>query len=179
MRTGTDSSKFFEHGVVQLKETDFINRHALLHMCMPNCLFQAITPTLLGSGLIDDFKIKLPTAVWMPQLSDDRIRESFIKQVPELSNHVNTTIKQKIDELLRIFIDVSQVLQTASDIIPMLPLGTYVEFQYRCEIDNIAKILCLIEATPSPGVHEFRWALAEVLAYALSDLKGWEFAQKS
>lgn len=167
-----DSAQFFEHGKVVLEDMDAFGRMAAIFIQVPCCLFQAVTPSLLGAGLVDNFRLAEPLCCWMPQVSPARL--SFIgKQIDQTDVRINTAVSQQMDVILKTFVKVSEYLLSPADLIPMLPLGTYVQLRFRCRIDDIPKVLEGVQNTPVEGVHEFQWALACVLAQAVIEAERW------
>lgn len=165
-----DASQFFEHGKVVLEDVDHVARTAAVFMQMPCCLFQAVTPSLLGAGLVDNFRIAEPLACWLPQLTEERI--SFVgKQLDQAHVRVNTGVSQQMEAVLQTFVKISTLLNDPADMIPMLPLGTYVALRWRCRIDDVPKVLHGVQETPVVGVPEFQWALACVLAQAIREVE--------
>jgi hypothetical protein len=164
-----EQSRFFEYGEVLLTENDYKTRQAAVSVCMPCCLFQAVTPSLLGGGLVDGLKVREPLAVWLPQLTSERVSPLVRAQVPDAEIRINAVMKAHVDELLRLFQGASGVIVDPADLVPYLPLGTYVCFRFRCRIDDVPKVLEGVDRTPVTGVPEFQWALAMVLKCALED----------
>jgi hypothetical protein len=162
-----DVARFFEYGEVSFTDRDFPSRQASIHICIPCCLFQAVTPALLGAGIIDEFYIRDPLAVWMPKLAPERVRGVD-------SGMVNTTIHHHAETSLEIFRLLSHHVNNVADLVPLLPLGIYIALRFRCRIDDIPKVLFAIQGIPVDGVHEFQWALASVLACVLQDFQMWE-----
>lgn len=168
-----DSARFFEHGKVVLEDMDPVGRTASIFVQLPNCLFQAVTPSLLGAGYLDNFRVAEPLSTWLPQVTEARL--SFLgKQVDQAHVRINTAVAQQMDALLRTFASISQYLVNPADMVPMLPLGVYVSVRFRCRLDDVPKVLHGVQDTPVEGVHEFQWALACVLAQALREMEGWE-----
>jgi hypothetical protein len=166
----SDNAKFFGHGYIVLEAKDFKTRQASLEICLPHTLLQAITPSLLGSGWVDKLKVKEPVTVWIPQLTADRMNAAAIgHDIPHV--RANMALKQWTDEVVQVFQKVAQFLVDPSDIIPFLPMGTYVQLRFRCRIDDIPKVLEGVGATPIIGIPEFRWALASVLAAVCLDFQ--------
>src|ERR1700690_4251128 len=163
----SDDCKFFEYGEVVLEEHDFSSRQASIRICMPCCLFQAVTPSLLGAGLIDQFKLRDPMAVWVPTFSKERMSSVAEGMIHNSLIRLNMSLKTRVEEVLRTFRICAQMVLNPSDLIPMLPLGTYVNLRFRCEIDKIPNVLIGIQNTPVDGIVEFQWALATVLTYVL------------
>lgn len=168
-----DSAQFFEYGKIVLEDIDPIGRMAAIFMQMPCCLFQAVTPSLLGAGFVDNFRVAEPLATWLPQVSKERL--SFIgTQHDQCDTRINTAVAQQMDALLKTFLRISELLLNPADMVPMLPLGVYVALRFRCRIDDIPKVLEGVQKTPVEGVPEFQWALACVLAQAVIEAERWE-----
>jgi len=169
----SDDAKFFEYGHVLLLGNDFKTRQASLEVCMPNSLMQAVTPSLLGAGWVDQFRVRDPVAVWLPQLTPSRMNAAASgHDLPH--TRANMALKQWAEEVLQVFQKVAQFLVDPSDIVPFLPMGTYVQFRFRCRVDDIPKVLEGVDATPVVGVPEFQWALASVLAAVCLDYQARE-----
>ncbi|OPZ38218.1 MAG: hypothetical protein BWY99_01678 [Synergistetes bacterium ADurb.BinA166] len=166
-----ESSKFFEHGEAVLEESDYATRMASVRIRMPCCLMQAVTPSLLGGGLLDELKIMEPVAVWIPQLSDQRVSPAVRARLPDAHVRINSGMRAHVDELLKLFKGAASVVLDPADLVPCLPLGTYVQFRFRCRVDDVPKILEGVQSTAVAGVPEFQWALAMVLRCALEDFE--------
>ncbi len=168
LKVARDVVTFFEHGKISLEEHDFKTREAALRVCLPCYIFLSISPALLGAGLIDDFSIHHPIAVWLPQLTSDRFHPSVANEVPLIAERTNAAIKATTEKALQNFQDLLQILPFPEDLIPSLPLGVYVQFSYRCSLDKMGAMLLNMGATPGHGVGEVRFAFAEILASALA-----------
>ena len=163
----SDETTFFEHGKVELSCIDFSARTAAIEVTMPCSLFQTVTPHLLAAGLIDHPMIHQPLAVWMPQVTSDRFNS--LNNSPSAPDQVNLAVHGWLQQLLNIYEKLSTYLKDPSDLIPMLPLGIYIDFRWRCRIDDILKVLEGIQSINVFGVPEFQWALATVLQCALDE----------
>jgi hypothetical protein len=164
------TAKFFEYGEVSYVSLDDTTRQAAIRVCIPCCLMQTITPALLGAGHIDRYELKNPIAAWMPDLNTGHYKPEVMDQFPNMIREISSTVKEKLEETLKLFQELSQTVVSPSDFIPILPMGTYVQFRLRCCVDDMAKVLLNLENTPIAGVAEFRFALAEVLADILDRL---------
>jgi hypothetical protein len=162
-----DHFPLFEYGSITITGHDKAERQVALKICIPCCIVQAILPIISDIGIINNYSVKNPIAIWMPTLAQDRFNATLIQQHPTLHNIANNQIKKKLQEVLDLFIEVSKALNAPTDITSMLPLGIYVVFQFRTKIDNIAKILMGLDNVGLPGVEEFRFALAAALARIL------------
>jgi len=162
-----ENSTFFEHGFVKLVANDYLTRMVSIDVCMPCTLFQAITPQLLGTGYVDHFRIRSPIAVWIPKLTDERYKPSVRHQ--GISDRLHVALREEILKTCKLFEHISDYLEDPSDIIPILPLGVYVEFSFRCHIDQIIGMLEGINNIRVAGIPEFQWSLASVLKESLED----------
>lgn len=172
-----DESKFFEYGEVKLEAKDFKTRQFAVRICVPCTVFQAVSPSLLGSGWVDELRVRDPVAVWIPTIGLDRFG-SIVSHIEGVEQITRRMILERVTETVRAFHQVARVLQDPADAIPMLPLGTYVTFRYRCKLDETVRVLEGIQATPVAGVSEFQWALSEVFACVLDDLRQWEESRR-
>ncbi len=166
--SGSEESRFFECGFVRYELSDSNSRQGSFAVCAPFCVVQAVTPLLLGSGFIDDFRLHNPVVAWFPPLQGQAFRPEVRAQYPEVSDLVHSHIRKSILRVLNEFSDYSQAMVDPTELIPMLPIGTYVEFRYRFEIDKIAAMIEAMEGVHVSGVAELRFALAEVLAFTLT-----------
>ena len=162
-----DPLHFFSHGEVSIAGHDAKSRQAILLVCMPFCLMQAVTPALLGAGSVDEFSVMNPVSAWIPQLSDERFHPEYVGTDKRVSPRANRIILQKVREIMSTFGSLTPILRDSSDIVPMLPLGVYVQFRYRCGLDGLAEALIEMEKTMVAGVPEFRYALAAALTRIL------------
>ncbi len=174
-----DEATFFERGKVAFVLRDFPSRTAVLEITAPCCLFHALTPQLLGAGLIDHPSIAQPVQAWMPKLSPEQMN-SVAKQVPNADVQANFAVEKWLENIMKVFEGVAQLVNDPSFLVPMLPLGIYVTWKWRCRIDDILKVLEGIQAQSHvAGVIEFQWALATVLHCVLNDYQMWESRQKN
>jgi len=160
-----DRQEFLGNGFVELLETNPHDRNVSIKLCMPCNLFQTVTPQLLSHGLIDEFAVRNPIITWMPQLTIERFCVNGLDK--ETINTVNICLKDEIMRISNLFIHMSNYLHDPSDLVPMLPMGVYIECTYRCSVDKIIKILEGIDSIKVIGVSEFQWAMASVLGYVL------------
>jgi hypothetical protein len=167
-----DETRFFEHGQVTFVARDFPSGTAALDITMPCCLFQATIPQLLAAGFIDHPRIHHPVVVWMPEVSIERMNVFGHSQSG--ADQVNIAVRSWLKQLLSIFEKLSVYLQDPSDIVPMLPLGTYIDFRWRVRIVDILKVMEGVQRIIHvAGVPEFQWALACVLQCVLQDYDQW------
>ncbi len=167
-----DETRFFEHGQVSFSARDFPSNTAALDVTMPCCLFQTVVPQLLAAGYIDHPRIHQPVSIWMPQMTTERM--NIFGGSPSGADQVNVAVKGWLQQLLVIFERLSVFVKDPSDLVPMLPLGTYIDFRWRCRISDILKVMEGLQSINVAGVPEFQWALACVLQCVLEDYAAWE-----
>lgn len=159
--------KFFDHGYIKLDLNDSENRIISIKCCTPNSLLQAISPVLLGNGILDELMIMNPISAWIPKISSIEIAPIYQKHIT--IEEINIASKSAVENLLSTFGSFSTVLLHPEMMVPILPMGVYIEFRYRIGIDSIPKILETLESQPIVGVSDFQWGLATVLMRALHD----------
>ncbi len=168
-----DDIRFFEHGQILFVARDFPSGTAALDVTMPCCLFQTVIPQLLAAGFIDHPRIHQPVSVWIPQVSSERM--NIFGGSSGGPQQVNVAVRGWVQQLLSIFEKLSTYVKDPSDIVPMLPLGTYIDFRWRCRIGDILVVLDGIQKYMHiAGVAEFQWALACVLQCVLEDYARWD-----
>jgi len=155
--------KIFERGAVVVVSCDKMSRQAAFRVTLPASLAQAVTPALLGAGVIDQYTLANPVAAWIPTLGPDRFKDVG----PGVPEAVNEAVRMKVMEVLTMFNGLGQVVVDPSDLIPMLPLGTYVSFRLRFVVDKLVPVLDSLEAMPVAGAGELRYALAGALSEVL------------
>lgn len=161
-------AKFLELGEAECVCSDDSTRQAAIRVGVPLCIVQAALPLLLAHGFIDQFQVRSPLASWAPPLLRERFLDSAVSHVPNIAEKATSIIQNHVLETLQTFSDMSSVLKNPDDAISILPMGVYVEFQYRSTYEDFAAVIGKLEPLGTPGVAEFRYALAVVLAELLS-----------
>jgi hypothetical protein len=167
-----ESVRFFEHGEVLVASADPQTRQAALRICVPCCLMHAVAPLLLGAGLVDNYSVLNPVSVWCPVIPPERFKPELLEKYPSMVQGAEKAVRQKLQELLELFGQMGKMLTYPEDAVPMLPIGTYVEFQYRCRIDDLPDAIIGMESVPVAGVPELRYAMAAALAHVLQKIDG-------
>jgi hypothetical protein len=154
---------FFINGSVKVISEDMTSRHIQFSITMPACVMQAVTPLLLGAGFIDQYELRKPLSAWIPSIAEEGFTSN---SDPNFPTRVNALIHQSVKETLDLFSSVSSHLKFPADVLPILPIGIYVQFKFRCSVDALGPILENMGG--AAGVAEFRFALASVLASVLA-----------
>jgi hypothetical protein len=162
-----DQFKLFEHGSISIVGQDDEKREVALVICMPCCVLQAIFPTISGNSIINNYSIKNPVSIWVPTLSPDKFNSSVFSH-RGFPQNINEKLRVTVQGALDTFLEIANFINNPVEILSILPLGTYVIFQLRLKIDDLAKILMDLENVELPGVPDFRYALASVLAKIVS-----------
>jgi hypothetical protein len=116
---------------------------------------------------MDEFRIHNPLAVWMPPIRLDAFKDMVRTPHPDVAVQARMVVDRHVSRLLTTFQEVSQAMDDPEDLIPMLPIGTYVHVRYRSAMDDFAKALEKLASEATAGIPELRYAMAEVLAYSL------------
>jgi len=153
---------FFTHGEVCVTEEDRESGQAVLSVVVPACVMQAVTPSLLGAGLIEGYEIRSPLAAWVPTVED----AGFRSRDPAVCSAVNAGVRAAAQAALEAFAAAKARLLFPADVLPVLPMGTYVRFRLRCSVDGLVRSLESMGG--AAGVAELRHALARVLAALLA-----------
>jgi hypothetical protein len=124
-------------------------------------------PLLLGHGFIDQFTVCTPLVAWVPALSTEHFTEVAVSRVPNIAEKANAMMRERAIDIMQMFADVAQVLRNPDSGMCMLPMGVYVEFQYRSTFEGFAAVLAAFEPLGTPGAAELRHAMAQVLAQTL------------
>lgn len=149
-----------------MESHDHKSRQACLRIVAPYCVVQAATPALLGAGLIDEFSLHNPIAVWIPEPRIDAFKNAVRVPCPDVATVSRGVVVQHVTRLLSCFSEIAQAMDDPSELFPMLPLGTYVKVRYRCGYDKLGAILEGMEENVS-GLPHLRYAMAEVLSFML------------
>lgn len=163
--------RFFEHGGVAVLNSDPKLRQASFRITIPASVAQTISPALLGAGVLDQYVLMNPLSAWMPSLGEERIKPEVSVVDPAVAGRVNSAVRAVVHDTLEAFRTLSQALIDPSDLIPMLPLGVYVIFRFRCQVDDVPGVLSELGRTTVAGTAEFRYALAAALAEVLLEFK--------
>lgn len=153
---------FLKHGEVSVLEEDRDSGQLVLSVALPACVMQAITPHLLGAGSLDSYELRWPLAAWVPTVAD----AGFRSRDPSVCSEVNARVARAAAEALRAFADAAPHLLFPGDVLPALPMGTYVRFRLRCSVDLLVPQVQRMGG--EAGVAELKFALAAELAAALS-----------
>ncbi len=152
---------FFTHGEVCVTEEDRESGQAVLSVVLPACVMQAVTPVLLGAGLLDSYELRSPLAAWVPTVEDAGFRSGD----PAVCSAVNAGIRAAAQAALEAFGAARRELLFPADALPVLPMGTYVRFRLRCSVDALAASLPRMGG--SAGVAELKHAFARVVSALL------------
>ncbi len=153
---------FLKHGEVSVLEEDRESGQAVMSVVLPACVMQAVTPCLLKAGSLDSYELRWPLAAWVPTVAD----AGFRSPDPTVCSEVNARVARVASDALRAFADVAPHLLFPGDVLPALPLGTYVRFRLRFSVDRLAPQIGLMGG--EAGVAELKYALASEVAALLS-----------
>jgi hypothetical protein len=163
----TDHAKFFDIGEVKVLSVDSGNRQAGLYFVAPICFVQPALPALLSSGSIDSFAMVKPFISFTPKIKSENTKS----RSDQIVKRINTKVQDSIAKAMSIYSESEQFLSDPSMMLPVLPLGIYVSFTYRCGVDQF--IIAIKEKwNVASGSYEdeFKWATTRVMAHVLSQL---------
>lgn len=152
-------------GWVEASFTDKETQSLSIQFAVPNCLMNAVMPVLIQNGVLDQQQLLLPLRAWVPVLNQER----FKPETRGLMEVVNQASIEMINKILTAVTQAMSLLADPSDVMPVLPLGVYVTFRYRCKAKSMMPILESLESIPVIGVPEFKFAMAGVLAEFLRE----------
>ena len=162
-------ARFFEYGEVESVCSDNTTRQVAVKVSAPWCVVQASLAIFLGHGSMDMFSVRQPLAAWIPALPRKHFSDASIVAVPDISEKVWAVVKERTTEMLELFSEVSSILKNPDDAIGLLPMSIYVTFQFRSTYEGLAEVIQKLEPLGTPGISEFRYAMASVLAELLVD----------
>jgi hypothetical protein len=163
----TDHAKFFDIGEVKVLSVDSKNRQTGLYFVAPICFVQPAFPALLSSGSIDSFSMIKPFISFVPKIKSENIKSKS----DQIVKRINTRVQDSIAKAMSVYSESEQFLSDPSLMLPILPLGIYVSFTYRCGVDQfVIAIRDRWNVAPGSYEDEFKWATIRVIAHVLSQL---------
>lgn len=162
-------ARFFEFGEIESVCSDRSTRQAALKVSAPWSVVQAAVAIMLGHGFIDMLQVRQPLTVWTPPIPRNHFLDGALVEAPNLPDRVSKVMQERMLEMLQLFSDLASVLKYPDDALGLLPMNTYVTFQFRSTYENLTEVIRKLEPLGTPGVAEFRYALASALAELLAD----------
>lgn len=159
-------SNFFKHGNVVLNQIDAKKNLASISICMPCSLFQACSPVLLKNGLVSDLEISDVLSVWIPDIANEDICPTS-RHVKDIREIMNRGVEFEVSRVINLYKELSKHLSNPSHLIPLLPLGTYINFAYSFEVIKSVELLQDISSVNVSGVIDFSVSFSEVLQYII------------
>ncbi len=154
-------ARFFSHGEVSVLEEDRDSGQAVLSVVLPACVMQAVTPQLLGAGMLEAYELRKPLAAWIPTIED----LGFSSDDPAVCSSVNAGLHAAARASLEAFAAAGEFLRFPGDALPVLPLGVYVRFRIRCSVDSLTVAVASMQG--SAGVAELKHAFARAVSVLL------------
>jgi hypothetical protein len=161
-------AKLLECGEVEIVCSDDVTRQIAVRISAPWCIVQAAVATLLGHGFVDALRVRQPMVAWTPPIPKDHFSDAALAEIPNIAEKVSAVVQDRVTAMLQLFADLASVLKNPDEALNLLPMGVYVTFQFRSTYENLAEVVSKLEPCGVPGVLEFRYALASVLAEALA-----------
>lgn len=140
--------KFFDQAEISAVKTDISSRSVIFSFHVPLFLTHASFPTLLSSGSIESFSLSNPISSFIPEIKDNS----------PVGKNLDARIRKNAQEALSLFIE----SKSKHDLTPILPVGVYVDFLYKCQIDKLVRSIAIWEVKENSYEHEFKWGLAKI-----------------
>jgi hypothetical protein len=137
--------KFFDQAEISAFKIDKQNRSAIFSFHVPLFLAHASFPVLLSSGSIETFSLPNPISSFIPKIENS-----------SAGKNLETRIRKNVQEALSIF------LESKIDMTPVLPVGVYVDFLYKCQVDKLIRSISFWEIKENLYELEFKQALTKV-----------------
>lgn len=160
----------YEYGSVELKASDIKSGLIDLHICSPFILLQGIQDVLYEQGRLHNISIRDPLAVWIPKLGIQRLKSEFI-DIPNLTDVIHNALRDEALKICNIYVHLQNYVRNPLDLIYLLPLGIYVNYEFQCSVDSIPKTLERLHNVDIAGIHELIWAMATILKDVLLDFE--------
>jgi hypothetical protein len=160
----------YEYGYVELVGSDIKTGLFATKTCCPFILLQSITDILVSSGNLSNIQIRNPIAIWIPKLGMARFKSSAAS-IPNVNEVVYTALREEALKLANLYVHLGQYVCDPTDLINLLPLGTYVTFDYSTHVDNLISILERLDKVAVEGVSDLIWAFSGILKSVLIDFE--------
>lgn len=157
-------TRFLQHGKLDLEAIDVETRQVSIKVCIPFCVLQSLTPLMAHNGLMDKLVVQNPINVWSPVISKSDIKDNIELNETGLI-YANKSIQENIKSMISLFADVIQLVKSPDMILPLLPIGVYVEFRYRSDVDRLASLVLSLEDVPN--MTQIQIAFTSVMVYSL------------
>ncbi len=146
-------TEYFKKGYVKITSSDDTSQMVVIEMCIPCVIFQTISPVLFANGKVTSISIKDPISVWIPNLCMDRFK-SGISNDEFIDKKINKVISEKVDDIGKLFAGVASLVVDKNDILPILPLGTYINVEFVSKYQDLKFVLHSVSNIKSSGVSE-------------------------
>lgn len=160
----------YEYGYVELVGSDIKTGLLAVRTCCPFILLQSITDVLVSSGNLSDIRIRDPLAIWIPKLGMARFK-SEVASIPNVNEVVYTALREEALKLANLYVHLGTYVCDPTDLINLLPLGTYVTFDYNIHIDVVLPMMERLNKITVEGVSDLVWAYSGVLRSVLIDFE--------
>jgi len=111
-----------------------------------------------------------PVTVWLPSVKSEQFKQHgkiSNTQIDAANTKISTSVKQSIE----LFGKVSNELNNPNDILMMLPMGVYVDFDLVISVDHLLSFLIDLDTIKVYGVSHLTFAFADLLAPLVSESK--------
>jgi hypothetical protein len=121
---------FFEFGSIEIQDYDSFNNKVCISFYAPILFLQNFSPIYLAYGKIDGLRVDPPIHIWCPKFDDSIFPENIKSEYPDISTITNSHVRTGMENLVKIYEDVFRVCVDPSLLSFILPLGTYVKWNF-------------------------------------------------
>jgi hypothetical protein len=125
--------RLFGSGKISVENYDKFNDKMILSVTIPLIILHGSIDTLLKNVTVIDYKIDESICAWIPRIDESRVRTEGRAAI---SNEVNLKVQDLVIQVLSLFKECSKYCYPA-DLVPMLPLGIYVNFKILGKVEDI------------------------------------------
>jgi len=153
--------RILKHGLIDLDLVDDTKRMISIRFVVPCILMQSVAANLFKYGSVNNLCIAHPLVCWMPTINRGGLRDPLTPD--HVINEINATLQSESFRLAKIYEALTKHINDPRDLIPMLPLGVYVDFKYLMGYDEALPFIESLEDIQVSGVSEIQWGVASII----------------
>lgn len=151
-------SKFFQSGSVLVECVS--DGAVMLAITAPLFLLHAVSPIILGEGIVGGPRLHSPLSAWVPRIDSSKFLPGFVG----MSDRAAAALEANALASLNLFNDVHSMLSDPDAALLVLPLGVYVDFSIRAKLEGAVSMAAAIGRVKTIGTAELSFAIAEALS---------------
>lgn len=156
----------FGFGRAEVEVYDDVGQTVAVRLKLPVIVLHGATPLLLGAGELTQYELAAPLGAWVPRLAADRVRPSEDLTQAQTADRVNAFAQQSANAAIEFFRQAAQLCEDPSDLVPILPLGTYVSVLFAGEAARLRRAAADMGLAPALGVPQLGAAIVSALREA-------------